>query len=80
MTRTEWLEIGYSKNIIEQEAFEEIPFHEAYSEWFMMKQKCIKSQSLDRIEVTYNRYYKDTAFSEKNISQIIKKRIKHINY
>ena len=70
MTRTEWLEIGYSKNIIEQEAFEEIPFHEAYSEWFMMKQKCIKSQSLDRIEVTYNRYYKDTAFSEKNISQI----------
>ena len=38
MTRTEWLEIGYSKNIIEQEAFEEIPFHEAYSEWFMMKQ------------------------------------------
>ena len=70
MTRTEWLEIGYSKNIIEQEAFEEIPFHEAYSEWFMMKQKCIKSQSLDRIEVTYNRYYKNTAFSEKNISQI----------
>lgn len=70
MTRTEWLEIGYSKNIIEQEAFEEVSFHEAYSEWFMMKQKCIKSQSLDRIEVTYNRYYKDTAFSEKNISQI----------
>lgn len=70
MTRTEWLEIGYSKNIIEQEDFEEITFASAFREWFIMKQKCIKSQSLDRIEVTYNRYYKDTDFTERHISKI----------
>lgn len=70
MTKTEWLEIGYSKNIIDLEQYEEVTFQSAYAQWFVMKQKCIKCQSLDRIEVTYNKYYNGTPFVEKCISNI----------
>lgn len=70
MTKAEWLEIGYSKNIIDLEEIEEITFHDAFRCWFVMKQKCIKCQSLDRIEVTYNKYYHGTEFVEKCISTI----------
>lgn len=70
MTRQEWIDIGYEKNIIELEEFEKVKFEEVYKQWFQMKLRCIKNQSCDRIEVTYNRYYADTAFIEKCISNI----------
>ena len=70
MTKAEWLEIGYDKNIIDLEPFEKVIFKDAYAEWFCMKQKYIKGQSLDRIEVTYNRYSSDMAILEKCISEI----------
>lgn len=70
MTQQEWLNIGYEKNIIDIEVHEEVTFGEAYKLWFLMKLNCIKNQSCDRIEVTYNRYYADTPFIEMYISKI----------
>lgn len=70
MTRTEWLEIGYDKGIIDLEVYEEVVFRQVFQKWFLMKLKAIKEQSCDRIEVTYNRYYLGTEFTEKCISKI----------
>ena len=49
---------------------EEIAFHDAYTAWFRMKMTCVKPPSLDRIEVTYNRYYDGHPLVEKYISKI----------
>lgn len=57
MTMEEWMNIGYEKGIIDCENVDSIPFYEAYNRWFCMKKKIIKPQSLDRIEVTWNKYY-----------------------
>jgi len=70
MTREEWLTIGYDKNIIDVTSDEEITFRDAFHEWFLMKAKCIKADSLDRIEVTYNRYYALDDFIESLLSKI----------
>ncbi|MCM1191046.1 MAG: site-specific integrase [Butyrivibrio sp.] len=75
MTEAEWLSIGYEKNIIEIINQEEIKFHDAYRAWFKMKMTCVKPGSLDRIEVTYNRYYDGHPISEKCISKITEKDI-----
>ncbi len=70
MTKKEWLDIGIDKGIIDCEDYEEIIFYDAYREWFKMKMGFIKAQSMDRIEVTYNRYYKSSDLNEKCISKI----------
>lgn len=70
MTEYEWLEIGYEKGIIETMDAAKQRFDELYQSWFRMKQDCIKPQSLDRIEVTWNRYYKNSEFSKKFVSDI----------
>lgn len=70
MTRQEWIDIGYEKNIIELEDYEQIKFKDVYQQWFLMKLRCIKSQSCDRIECTYNRYYSGSPFVEKCVSNI----------
>lgn len=75
MTKQEWLDIGYEKNIIDLESYQEITFKDMYKQWFLMKLRCIKEQSCDRIEVTYNRYYADTPFVEKCISTITERDI-----
>ncbi len=70
MTQKEWLSIGYEKGIINQEEYDEIPFYKAYYEWFKMKMEFTKAQTTDRIEVTYNRYYKNEPINEMHISKI----------
>lgn len=75
LTRNEWLEIGYQNGIIDLEDYEEMLLKDAYKEWFIMKTKCIKRQSADRIEVTYNRYYLNASIVEKCISKISEKDI-----
>lgn len=70
MTKSEWLEIGYSKNIIDMEEHEEVVFSDAFRLWFCMKRECVDAPTLDRIEVTYNKYYSDTTLVEKCISKI----------
>jgi hypothetical protein len=70
MTEKEWLDIGYDKNIIDVQAYEEITFYDVYKQWFLMKLKRIKEQSCDRIEVTFNKYYANDPIIEKYISKI----------
>lgn len=77
MTELEWLKIGYDNNVIELNEYDEVLFKDAYKAWFIMKMTCIKPQSIDRIEVTYNRYYADTPFVEKCISKISEEDIIH---
>lgn len=58
MTRQEWLNIGYDKNIIDDfPADEAVSFLHVYKLWFKMKMHCVKPETLDRIEVTFNKYY-----------------------
>lgn len=60
MTSNEWLSIGYDKGIIEDiPDTEHVSFYAAYRKWFLLKMKTIKPESLDRIECTFNRYYRD---------------------
>lgn len=70
MTQQEWLEIGYDKHIIDMPDHEEVPFYVAFQQWFLMKRSMIKPQSLDRIESTFNKYYKGSFLFEKCISKI----------
>lgn len=70
MTKSEWLEIGYEKHIIDTEDHEEVSFQDAYKDWFLMKLNRIREQSCDRIEVTYNRYYSGNPFVSKYVSKI----------
>lgn len=70
MTKEKWLQIGYDSNVIDLETVEEITFRHAFSEWFLMKMKVCKPDSVDRIEVTFNRYYDTDEFVEKYISTI----------
>lgn len=70
MTEKEWLEIGYGKGIIDCEKGDFVAFETVYKEWFMMKRNLVKPQSLDRIEVTWNRHFNERALSKKTISTI----------
>jgi len=70
MTKSEWLDIGISKGIVELDDCEKITFSKAYLEWFKMKMTFIKAQSLDRIEVTYKRYYEKHLINDTYISDI----------
>lgn len=70
MTKNEWLSIGYEKNLIDSDMYEEITFQEAYREWIVMKIKLLKCQSVDRIECTYYRYFDSDPFALKLVSQI----------
>ena len=73
MTREEWLAIGYDKNIIEDVPPDScVSFSNVYMQWFCMKMHKIKKQSVDRIEVTYNKYYAGTEFNSMYIHNIDK--------
>lgn len=62
MLKEEWLAIGYEKGLIEDiSPSEQVSFESAYKAWFKTKINRIRPQSVDRIEVTYNKYY---AFSD----------------
>lgn len=68
MTETEWMEIGYSNRLIESTKEDGMSYAEAFWKWFRMKQSAIRGQSLDRIEVTYNRYCRDSDFAQKSVA------------
>lgn len=70
MTKSEWLEIGITKGIVEIDDCEKITFYEGFKQWFRMKMTFIKAQSLDRIEVTYRRYYEVHVINDTYISDI----------
>ena len=58
----EWIEIGMSSGVVDHEPVQEMTFEQAYGKWFLMKLNVIRAQSCDRIECTYNRYYKGSGF------------------
>lgn len=71
MTEKDWMDIGYDKGIIDVSAHDKVDFVSAYREWFVMKLNCAKKkQSVDRIEVTYNKYFSGSEFIGRDISRI----------
>lgn len=61
MTLDEWIDIGTSKGIVEDSKYDCVLFSECFRKWFLMKMNLVKPQSLDRIECTYNRYYRNSS-------------------
>ena len=59
MTIKEWLDIGRKSGVVEVCTASKT-FGEVYRMWFLMKMNSVKPQTLDRIECTYNRYYRDS--------------------
>lgn len=59
--------------MIDLEAYEKISFDCAYHKWFMAKSKVSKPATVDRIEVTYNKYFRHAPFIELCTSNISEK-------
>ncbi len=72
MTETEWIRMGYQNGLITRESGAAAPvsFAEAFELWFRSRLSKVKPQSLDRIEVTYRKYYKDTVFDNTGVSRL----------
>lgn len=70
MELQEWISLGVQNGVIDTVPRQEITFREVYEKWFLMKLKVIRSQSCDRLECTYNRYYAGTDFSGTFVSRI----------
>ncbi len=62
--------MGYENHLIEADAVNVPLFEAVYRTWFNYKRKQIKPQSLDRIEGTWNRYYRETPFARERISML----------
>jgi len=71
MCAEEWLQIGYDKGLIEDIPEKDwVSFEAVYTSWFKTKIARIRPQSVDRIEVTYNKYYRDTEFIKTPVHQL----------
>lgn len=71
MLKDEWLAIGYEKGLIDDVSENEwVTFETVYRAWFKTKINRIKPQSVDRIEVTYNKYYRDSELSKTAVHAI----------
>lgn len=73
MTREEWLKIGLQNGLIDLEQSEQKTFECAYHEWFMAKCNISKPSTVDRIEVTYKRYFANMPLVEMYTSNIAEK-------
>ena len=71
MLESQWLAIGYEKGIITDVPLDkQVLFKDVYNGWFRVKINTIKSQSVDRIECTYNKYYACADIADMPIHQI----------
>lgn len=71
MTEMEWLKMGYQNKIIDSVSLISVKtFGNCYDIWFKSRLGKIKPQSLDRIEVTYRKYYSDSSFVFSNVDKI----------
>lgn len=74
MLVSEWLDIGYSKGIIDSVPTDSIiPFRVCYNKWFCSKMNVLKPQSLDRIECTWKKYFFDSEFINCPVHEIDEK-------
>lgn len=63
MTEKEWLEFGYEKKIIDEVDYVNCEiFERCYIEYFRSLSMRVKPQTLDRIEVCYNKYFISSDF------------------
>lgn len=81
MNREEWIELGYANGIIKDVVVEEqVYFGNVYQAWFKMKINRIRPQSVDRIEVVYNKYYRGTELEQMPVHLITEQTVyKFIN-
>lgn len=70
MKLQEWIEIGMNSGVIDREPVQEMTFEQVYKKWFLMKFNVIKAQTCDRIECTWNRYYKGSRFAGTFVSAV----------
>lgn len=71
MTEYEWLQIGYDKKIIDCYGVDKMrKFKDVYLDWFKTKIKKCRGSTVDRIEVTYNKYYKNSAIVNMYVQEI----------
>ena len=70
MTKEEWLKVGYTNGVICENTACVLTFCDVYKLWFAYKSGQVKAQSLDRIECTYNRYYRHSSLLDKRLTQI----------
>lgn len=57
MTEREWLANGYAMGILEPDVVDEVSFYDMYRQWFRMKSRKVKPETVDRIECTFNRWF-----------------------
>lgn len=69
MTEREWLEIGIKSGAVVV-CRKSKTFLDVYRQWFLMKMNSVKPQTLDRIECTYNRYYKRAELETRQLHEI----------
>ena len=70
MLVNEWLDIGYSKGIIDSVPSDSIvPFFICYNQWFRSRLNVLKPQSIDRIECTWRKYFDTNTFVNNGLFQ-----------
>ena len=70
MDLKDWISFGIDNGLVKLEVSEQVTFREAYRKWFLMKLRTIRSQSCDRIECTYIRYYAGSILEDSYVSDI----------
>lgn len=74
MLVNEWLDIGYSKGIIDSVPSDSIvPFFICYNQWFRSRLNVLKPQSIDRIECTWRKYFDTNTFVNNPVHEIDEK-------
>lgn len=68
MKLQEWIDVGIQNGVVDMEPIEEMTFAQVYKKWFLMKLNINKGQTCDRIECTYNKYYRGSWLDSSNVS------------
>ncbi len=70
MKLQEWIDIGVKNGVVDREPIQEMTFEEVYKKWFLMKLNVVKAQTCDRLECTWNKYYKGSLLAELYVSVV----------
>lgn len=71
MTEHEWLQLGYQNHIIDSFDTTDLRlFKDVFADWFRTKIKKCQASSVDRIENTYNKYYRGSELVNMYVQRI----------
>ena len=73
MNTEQWINIGLKNGIIDNfDTFDDfsMSFCDVYKSWFNNKMGSVRPQTLDRIETTYKKYYKNSFLNDYNVFDI----------